>query len=172
MQVEARLDELATMHPRLLWSEIAAAAAVVLAGTGPPDPTSVSIDCRDLPGFEHDSLTLNIDGSRVDRSQMERLRRTYESPRLVELAAIVMTGLALYYGGGHEIVDVALRGSAADYLVDSSRNRLEIAGRSRRGDLESAWQQRLSRLAARNADGFYLSVVEFRTPGGRLAFFA
>lgn len=171
MQVEARLDELATMHPRLLWSELATAATVVLSERGPLGKAAVSIECRDLPGFEHESLTLNIDGSRVDRGQTDRLRRTYERSRLVELAAIAVTGLALYYGGGHEIVDVALRGSAADYLVDSSRNRLEIAGRSRRSDLEHAWQQRIARLAG-TSDGFYLSVIEFDTPRGRLAFLA
>src|SRR5262249_35811803 len=59
------------------------------------------------------------------------------APVRIELAAIALAGLALYHGGGHEIVDVAVRGSGADYLVDAGRHLLEIAGRSRRSDFEA-----------------------------------
>lgn len=172
MEVNTRLDELAIMHPRLLWNEIAASAAVVLSERAPGGVVPLLVECRDVPGFVNGILRLNIDRSRIDGGLTERLRRTYDASRLIELAAIAITGTALYYGGGHEIVDVALRGSAADYLVGASRNRLEIAGRSRRVDLETAWQQRLARLADRGSGGFYVSVVEFETPAGRLAFVA
>jgi hypothetical protein len=72
--------------------------------------------------------------------------------------------------GGHEIVDVAVRGSGADYLVDASRHLLEIAGRSRRSDFEATWQQRLQRLRERATGSFYLCVLELETPAGRLLF--
>ena len=101
---------------------------------------------------------------------MRQLQRTYEAPRLVELAAIAIAGLGLYYGGGHEMRDVALRGSGADYLVDEAHHLLEVAGRSRRSDFGAAWQQRWQRLAGRPGSGFYVCVVEFETPAGRLAF--
>jgi hypothetical protein len=98
------------------------------------------------------------------------VRRTYELSRRVELAAIALTGLALYHGGGHEIVDVAVRGSGADYLVDPAQHLLEIAGRSRQADFEVAWQQRLQRLRARATGSFYLWVIELESPAGRLMF--
>jgi hypothetical protein len=72
--------------------------------------------------------------------------------------------------GGHEIVEVAVRGTGADYLVDTSHHLLEIAGRSRRSDFEAAWQQRLQRLEERTSGGFYLCVLEWESPTGRLLF--
>jgi hypothetical protein len=96
--------------------------------------------------------------------------RTYEPFRLVELAAIAIAGLGLYHAGGHEIRDIALRGSGADYLVDEFNHPLEIAGRSRRTDFDVAWGQRWRRLSDCSAGGFYVCVAEFETPSGRLAF--
>jgi len=68
------------------------------------------------------------------------------------------------------LVDVAVRGSGADYLVDAVHHLLEIAGRSRRSDFEVAWQQRRERVTQRSPSGFYLCVIELETPAGRLAF--
>jgi hypothetical protein len=68
------------------------------------------------------------------------------------------------------MVDVARRGSAADYLVDAARHHLEIAGRSRRRDLETAWEQKQPRLLERSQRGCYLCVTEFETFTGRLVF--
>jgi hypothetical protein len=72
-------------------------------------------------------------------------------------------------GGGHEIRDVALRGTGADYLIDEANHLLEISGRSRRGDFTVAWQRRWDRLQGQDG-GIYLCVAEFETPSGRLAF--
>jgi hypothetical protein len=44
-----------------------------------------------------------------------------------QLSAIAIAGFALYHGGGHEIRDIAVRGSTADYLVDEENHLLEIA---------------------------------------------
>ena len=101
---------------------------------------------------------------------MAQVRRTYEPSRLVELAAIAIAGLGLHHAGGHEIVDVAVRGSAADYLVDQAQQHLEIAGRSRRSDFDTAWRQKWQRLTDLWGSGFYLSVAEFEGRTGRLAF--
>ncbi len=101
---------------------------------------------------------------------MVRLRRTYEPSRLVELAGIAIAGLGLYHAGAHEIRDIALRGSVADYIVDEANHLLEIAGRSRRSDFSAAWQQRWQRLSEGRSGGFYVCVAEFETPAGQLAF--
>ena len=58
----------------------------------------------------------------------------------------------------------------ADYLVDDELHLLEVAGRSRGSDLNSAWKQRWGRLSDRLGSGFYVCVAEFETPAGRLAF--
>src|SRR5713101_2433557 len=139
MEVAVHIIDLATMHPRLLWGEIAAASVAALSGKGIPPPFPFELEANDLPGFGSGLMRLSIDTMGVSEDQVSRLRRTYEEPRLVELAAIAIAGLGLYYGGGHEIRDVALRGSGADYLVDETHHLLEVAGRSRRSDVGAAW---------------------------------
>ena len=170
MDVPVRLAELRTMHPRLLWDEIAAATAAVLAISAGGTPRRLVMELRDIPGLGSDQLSLAIDAAEIPSSRIARVRRTYEPPRLVELVAVAVAGLALYHSGGHEIVDVAVRGTAADYLVDAARHAFEIAGRSQRSDFESAWRQKWERLVNRRAHDFYVSVAEFETPSGRLAF--
>ena len=165
-----RLSDLSAMHPRLLWDDIVAAATAVLAISGNQAPLRFPLEFRDVPAFGTEHTIVSIDTAGVPATNVARLCRTYEPPRLVELAAIAVAGLAVYYGGGHEIVDVAVRGTACDYLVDTSRHSLEIAGRSRRSDSESTWQRKWQRLAERVAGGFYLCVAEFETPSARLAF--
>ena len=67
-------------------------------------------------------------------------------------------------------MDVAIRGSSADYLIDAASNLLEVAGRSRASDFEPTWQKKWQRLSERTSRGFYVCVVEFETPKGRLTF--
>ena len=170
MDISVRLVELATMHPRLLWDDIVAATVAVLSETQANAPFPFTLTVEELPGFGSDQLRFTMDPGGVASEHVRRLRRTYESSRLVELAAIAVAGLGLYYGGGHEIRDIALRGSGADYLVDESNHLLEVAGRSRRSDFGTPWQHRWQRLTDRMADGFYICITEFETPAGRLVF--
>lgn len=170
MEMSVRLVDLPAMHPRLLWTDIAAAAAAVLNDAATPPPFLFAMAMQDVPGFAGDALHLRIDPGGISESYVSRLRRTYDASRLIELAAIAIAGLTLYHGGGHEIRDVALRGSAADYLVDGANHVLEVGGRSRLGDFGSAWQQKWRTLSDRLSGGFYLCVAEFETPAGRLAF--
>jgi hypothetical protein len=170
MDISVRLIDLTIMHPRLLWEDIIAAMVVILSQTGGQSTFPFELTVEDLPGFGSAQLRLAIDSVEVASEHMSRLQRTYEPSRLVELAAIAVVGLGLYHGGGHEIRDVALRGSGADYLVDESNHLLEVAGRSRRSDFGVAWQQRWQRLTDRIGSGFYVCVAEFETPAGRLAF--
>jgi hypothetical protein len=51
-----------------------------------------------------------------------------------------------------------------------ARHHLEIGGRSRRRDLDAAWEQKQPRLVAHGERGCYLCVSEFETFTGRLAF--
>jgi hypothetical protein len=76
----------------------------------------------------------------------------------------------LHVAGGHEIVDVALRGSSADYLLGESGWTLEIAGRSRRNDFSTAWEQKMQRLLKNSSGGFFVFVAEFESPRGRLEY--
>lgn len=171
MEIAVRLADLPAMHPRLLWNEIIAAAAIVLGEAGTASPYRFDLTTQNVPDFDKNNLKLLIAPPDLPISYLQRLKRTYEPSRLVELAAIAVAGLGLYHGGGHEILDIALRGSAADYLVDEAGHFLEIAGRSRRSDFRAAWDQRQERLSERQSDGYYLCVVEFETPAGRLSFF-
>lgn len=170
MDISVRLVTLRTLHPRLLWDDIIAATVAVLSETRLQSPFPFALTVQDLPGFGSEQLQFTIDPAGVAIDHVRRLQRTYEASRLVELAAIAIAGLGLYYGGGHEMRDVALRGSGADYLVDEANHLLEVAGRSRRRDFGAAWQQRWQRLTERPGSGFYVCVVEFETPAGRLAF--
>ncbi|HEV3261886.1 MAG TPA: hypothetical protein VG013_33860 [Gemmataceae bacterium] len=158
------------MHPRLLWDDISVAAVAVLEGVCPQQPYRVRLEYQDVSGFDGGQVLIAVDPAGVSTDQVARLRRTYELSHVVELAAIAIAALGLYHGGGHEIRDVALRGSSADHLVDDWNHHLEIAGRSRRADFGVAWQQRWHRLTDRFGSGFYVCVAEFETPAARLAF--
>jgi hypothetical protein len=154
------------------FSKVYTSGAVLQNFCGRPYDAAVlfTLAIDDVHGFGSGVCRLLIDPSGISTSQVARVRRTYERSRLVELAAIAITGLGLRAAGAHEIRDVSLRGSAADYLVDEGRHHLEIAGRSRRSDFEVAWKQKWQRLAERWRGNFYLCVSEFETTTGRLAF--
>ncbi len=169
-EVHCRLLDLPILHPRLLWETIILAGASVLEGVDRRALYTFLILAGDIPGFGSEELILTIDPSGYDEESIVRLRRTFELARQVELAALAVAALALALSGGHEIVDVALRGSAADYLVGDPPSRLEIAGRSRRTDLESAWQQKWNRLSLPSDQPGFVFVVEFETLTGRLGF--
>ena len=170
MEVTVRLVDLSGMHPRLLWDAIVTAAAAILSGSQASPPFGIPLRIQDVPGFGDGELRLLLDPADVPEERLVRVSRTYEPSRLIELAAIAIAGIGLHHAGGHEILDLAVRGSAADYLVDEARHHLEIAGRSRRSDLEVAWQQKWQRLSETQEGGCYVCVVEFESPSGRLAF--
>lgn len=168
--VNLRLSDLADMHPSLLWAETAAAAAAVLDSRGFPMPCQFPVDINNVAEFGTGRFNLEISRAGISADHVLRLRRTWDSPRLVELAAIAIAGLALFAAGGHQIRNVALRGTSADYLVDADCHLLEVAGRSRRTDFDAAWQVRWERLLACRSPGFYVCVCEFESPSARLAF--
>ena len=170
-EITVRLTDLAAMHPRLLWEEIAAATNLVLAENGNPPPFYFPLEIQSVPGCDTDDLQLLIHPGSMPVKTLDRIRRTFEPARLVELAAIAIAGFGLYCAGGHEIRDVALRGSGADYLVGDDLCCLEIAGRSKRKDFASAWKAKTRRLKSLSIRDFFICVVEFQTPKGRLAFF-
>jgi hypothetical protein len=170
MNVTAYLADLPLVHPNLVWYDIGLAVVAVFTNLRRKPPFKFDLSIVEVPGYHDDVLRLLIDAGEISTTQVDRLRRTYEPARLVELAAIAIAGLGLYHAGGHKIHDVSLRGSAADYIVDEEDYLLEIAGRSRRKDFECAWQQKWQRLTETVAGGFYVCVAEFETPTGRLAF--
>jgi hypothetical protein len=172
MDVPTRLIDLPAMHPELLWESIIAATVAVLGEPGREPPFPLGLSVENVLGFGSEECRLLIDPFGVVPHRVAQVRRTYEPSRLIELAAIAVTGLALSHAGGHEIVDLAVRGSGADYLVDQARHHLEIAGRSRHRDLEPAWRERWDRLITRWGGGFYLGVAEFDACTARLGFAA
>ena len=167
-----RLADLPEMHPSLLWDDIAAAAVAAFEDRSFAPPFELPMNIEHVPGYGSGELTLEILDQGISAVRIEKLRRTMEAHRLVELAAIAIAGLALHAAGGHMIRDVALRGSSADYLVGEENHLLEVAGRSRRRDLQAAWDDRWSRIESRRRSGFFVCVVEFESPSGRLAFAA
>jgi hypothetical protein len=168
--VKLRLHDLAHMHPSLLWLETAAATATVLESRGFPAPYEFPLEVHNVPEFGTGRVNLEISPAGISADQIPRLRRTWNGPRLVEFAAIAIAGLVLFAAGGHEIRDVALRGTSADYLIDADCHLLEVAGRSRRIDFDAAWRVRWERLLERRGSGFYVCVCEFEGPSARLAF--
>jgi hypothetical protein len=53
---------------------------------------------------------------------------------------------------------------------DETHQHLGMAGRSRRRDLDAAWQQKQRRLTDRSGPSFYVCVAEFESPAAGLAF--
>ncbi len=170
MALNARIADLPLLHPRLLWDDVIAAATYVLSSESVEPFQTCAVDVRDVPEFGSARVDLRVRLSGLPEQRLERVRRTYEPSRMIELAAIAVAGLALYHCGGHEIIDVAARGTHADYLVDDDRRPLEVAGRSRRQDLRPAWKPKWQRLRDRAQEGFYLFVMEFETRSARLAY--
>ncbi len=168
--MKARLLDLSEMHPCLLWDDIILAAAALLTSHSEVALRRVQFDVVDVPGFGSETIQLEVDLSGIVKSEVAKLRKTYEAHRLVELAAIGIAGLMVSVAGGHQIRDVALRGMNADYLVDEELHLLEVAGRSRRRDFQIAWDERWAKLSQREGEHFFLCVTEFETPYGRLRF--
>jgi hypothetical protein len=170
MRRTVHLDDLADMHPNLVWGDIGAAAVAVFMDRHGKPPFRFDLSIEEVPGFPDELLSLSIHPGKVAAENVNSIRRTHEPTRLVEMAAIAIAGLGLYHAGEHHIRDVALPGSGADYLVDEENDLLEIAGRSRRSDFEAAWRQKWQRLNDNADGGFYVCVAEFETSAGRLAF--
>ena len=168
--MKLRLIDLPEMHPCLIWDDIIAAAVAVLNVQGLSAPILLTCEFNSIPSHGSSRTTLEILSSGVPAERVAKARRTFEAHRLVELAGIAFAGLVLFHAGGHQIRDVALRGSLADYLVDDENRLLEIAARSQRSDFNSAWETRWSGLSERRGSGFYVCVTEFETPATRLAF--
>src|SRR5258708_30592 len=131
MAVAVALLDLPRMHPLLLWEPIIAATCIVFQQRGIEPPCRFVLALEDVPDFGTDLLELDIDPTCVSAQLIERCQKTFEASRLIEFAAIAVAAIGLHVAGGHELIDVARRGSAADYLVDAGRHHLEIAGRSR-----------------------------------------
>jgi hypothetical protein len=170
MAVAVRLLDLPRMHPLLLWEPIIPATCSVFRQRGLEPPFRFIFRVEGVPGFGTEGLELDIDPTGVSAEVIERCERTFEASRHIEFAAIALAGLVLQVAGNHELVDLERSGSAADYLVDAARLHLEIGGRSRRRDLDAAWEQKQPRLLERSARGCYLCLSEFETCTGRLAF--
>jgi len=168
--LKLRLVDLSDTHPGLLWDDIIAAAVAVFDERGFSVPFRVSLKVEDVPNYGSGQIDLQIVKRGVTSGRIDKVRRTFEPHRLVELATIAVAGLGLFAAGGHQIRDVALRGSSADYLVDAENYLLEVSGRSRRNDFQAAWDARWNRLSNRPSAGFFVCVLEFETPAGRLAF--
>jgi hypothetical protein len=158
------------MHPSLLWDDIVAATVAVLDEREFGAPYRLSVAVENVPGFGSGKVDLQIVKGGVTTGRVARVRSTFDAHRLVELAAIAVAGLALFAAGGHQIRDVALRGTSADYLVGDQGYLMVVAGRSRRSDLQSAWDARWNRLSDRTESGFFVCVTEFESPSCRLAF--
>jgi hypothetical protein len=170
MAVGVALLDLPQMHPLLLWQPIIPAACLVFRQRDIEPPFRFVLGVEDVPGFGTDVLDLSIDPTGISTSMIKRCQRTFEASRHIEFAAIAIAGMGLHLAGNHELVDVARRGSAADYLVDAARHHLEIGGRSRRRDLDAAREQKQPRLLERSERACYLCVSEFEAFTGRLAF--
>jgi hypothetical protein len=170
MKVTVSLADLPMAHPNLLWRDIRLAAISALVTDGRKNPFNLNLSVQEVPGFDDEILQMTIEPGKFRDADLARVRRTYEAARLIEFAAVAIAGLGLYHAGGHQIQDIGWRGTAADYLVDEEQYPIEIAGRSKRNDLKAAWRQKWRRLSANMGHDFFVCVVEFETPSGRLAF--
>jgi hypothetical protein len=165
-----RLVDLRRINRRLTWDSHIPAAKAVFDQQGFEPPYRIRLSCEDVPNFGSDETILTIDPEGIADSAVEMIRRTFDVPTLVEMAAIAIAGVVLFHAGGHRITDIAFNPDRADYQVDDEETLLEVAGRSNRRNFRGAWNARWDRLREAEGSGFYLSVTEFQTPATRLAF--
>jgi hypothetical protein len=166
MEVACRLSDLVDHHPRLSWADIVASAAATICGQL-GGLVHLRLDCYDIPTVPDRELFLDIECDASHPASIERIRRTYDEARLVEFAAIAVAGLVVYHGLGEQIMDVAIRGYGADYLIGDDRVPMEVAGRSRKRDLESAWSAKVARSARYAKNEFFVCIVEFESMTGK-----
>jgi hypothetical protein len=171
VNVAVPIRELARWHPALFWEFLAPAVVATLAQGGRQPPYPFSLSVRGIPGHEADELELLLDPTAVSEDWVERIRNTMEPSRLVEAAAIAIACVGLHFAGGHRIEALAIRGTGADYVVGPERHHLEIAGRTRRKDLNTTLEQKRLRFQELGVAAYYIGVAEFETFTGLLAFF-
>jgi hypothetical protein len=70
---------------------------VALEDRGREAPFEVDLDLIDVPGFGSERIRLFIDRTGIPSEHVSRVRRTYEAPRCIELAAIALAALGLYH---------------------------------------------------------------------------
>lgn len=167
MEIVAKINDLPLFHPELLWLPFQLALGTVMErSVGWETVIPIEVDVS-FASFE--SMELVLDGEGLARMDLRKIQKSYEPHRLVEMAAIGLAALALYYACGYRINDIGPYGSGADYLVEEEYS-LEVAGRSRRVDFNSAWREKWNFLQNTLQSGFFLFVAEFETPAGKLAF--
>lgn len=113
-----------------------------------------------------ETVEFEVFTTELAREQASRVERTYERSRLVEMSAIA--GIAISQVLWCQIVDVALRGTGAEYLIGPSNELLEVAARSHQTDFARAWNERRERLKRRWSHPAWLCVVEWESPFSRL----
>lgn len=170
--IDANLSDLAVVHPNLTWTDIRLAAIAVFTSRLHESPVEFSFSLSEIPGFNDNTLTLLIHFGQFSANDVKAIQRTYDAARLVELAALAMAGLVLYHAGEHRFVDIAQRGTAADYIIDDEEYLLEVAGRSRRRDLAAVWDEKIHRLSRNRNNGFLVCVAEFETNTARISFYS
>jgi hypothetical protein len=119
--VKLKLNALPDMHPCLLWNDIIAATAAVIESLASIHPSCVATEFQEIPDYGTETVVIEIVTAGVRPDDIAKVRRSYQDDRLVELAAIAIAGLSLFFSGGHQIRDISLRGTAADYLVDDEQ---------------------------------------------------
>jgi hypothetical protein len=170
MAVAIQLVDLPGLHSRLYWDPIILATAAVLSRDASASFHRFTLSIEGVHGFGTDELAIEIGTDDIRPQDVEKLQRTLEPSRQIELAAIAVAGIGLHLAGGHQIMDLAAHGSGADYLVDAACVPLEVGGRSRRRDVDQAWQQKEQRLRERRESGVYICICEFATLTGRLGY--
>jgi hypothetical protein len=170
MQFSVSLAELPELHPSLWWDSLIAAAVLALKPRSINNSAFVEFAIESAPNSFNTALRLEIDLGEVSRWDLARLSRTFDSARRIELAAIAIAGLAVYYLGRHRIGDAAIRGSGGDYHLDEGRYLLEVSGRSRRSGLAWAWNECQARLRKCADRPWCLVVIEFEWLTGRIGF--
>src|SRR5262245_56910795 len=103
VKVAFRLIDLAEQHSGLLWETIVTTAVAVLSEPGRESPYAFSMAVDGVYGFGSETVEFLFDGLGIAREHVDRIRRTYEPSRLVEMAAIAVAGAGLTVAGGHEI---------------------------------------------------------------------
>jgi hypothetical protein len=169
MQIRCHITDLFRRHPELRWNEAAIALAAVASRRNVFSEIVFSIEIA-RGASDLTSIDLTVELTKVSSSAVAAAKRTYDTSRLVEMAAVAIAGLTAYYGLGSELVEVSRRGSGADYLVSDGRL-LEVAGRSRRRDLDSAWRSKIARLVSLGVGPFAVCVAEFEGLTARFGIF-
>jgi hypothetical protein len=100
--IRARLLDLDLILPEMGWHDVILSTACMLGVSDEPGAYNVRLECENIPNYSMATSTFVIDCNGVNAVGVQRIQKTHESHRIVEMGAIGVAALHLWKAESHE----------------------------------------------------------------------